>query len=127
MQASRFRQALTYIGAAWAVLGLAFAVILLVDIQSRHEDRPGDVFVASAAAVAIMLGTGLALVGLLRIGQDPATGRQMTLIGAVVAGGTAMFLMSWMWFVGIVLALPLVIIAIVRARQVTQAGPRQPV
>jgi hypothetical protein len=125
MREPRSRQAWTFIGAVWAALGFAFAVLLLVDIQSHNGDRPGDVIVASAAAVVIMLGAGLALVGLLRIARDPATGRQLALVGAVVAGGTAMLLMSWMWVVGIVLALPLAIIAIVRARQVTADGRRQ--
>jgi hypothetical protein len=126
MREPRSRQIWTFIGAVWAALGLVFAVVLLIDIQSHHADRPGDVIVASAAAVAIMLGTGLALVGLLRIDQNPATGRQMALVGAVVAGGTATLLLSWIWVIGIILAVPLVIIAIVRARQVTSSGPQQP-
>ena len=125
MREPRSQQVWTYIGAVWAALGLAFAVALLVDIQGHHSDRPGDVLIASVAAVIIMAGTGLALFGLLRIGRDPATGRQMALIGALLAGGTAMFLMSWMWVIGIILALPLVVVALVRARQVTEAGRRQ--
>jgi hypothetical protein len=125
MREPRSRQIWTFIGAVWAALGVAFAVAGLIDIQSRHEDRPEDVVIASVAAVTIIAGTGLALFGLLLIGRSPTTGRQIAILGAVVAGGTAMLLLSWMWVVGIVLALPLVVIAVVSARQVTEAGPQQ--
>jgi hypothetical protein len=126
MPEPRSRQVWTVIGAAWASLGLAFAVVLLIDIQSHPADRPGDVWVASAAAVTIMVGLALTLAGFVRIGRNPTTGRLMSLLGAATAGATAALLLSWMWVVGIVLALPLAVIAVVRARQVTEAGPRQP-
>jgi hypothetical protein len=126
MREPRSRQVWTVIGAVWASLGLAFAVAGLIDIQSHPGDRPADVWIASVAAIAIMAGLALALIGLLRIGRSPTTGRQMAILGAVVAGGTAMLLLSWMWVVGIVLALPLVVIAVVSARQVMEAGPQQP-
>jgi hypothetical protein len=111
----------TAIGTIWAALGFAFAVVLLIDIQSHHADRPGDVWAASVAAGVIMAGSAIALIGLLRIDRSPNSGRQMALVGAVVAGGTAMFLLSWMWVIGLVVAVPLAVIAIVRARQVTEA------
>jgi hypothetical protein len=121
MREPRSRQIWTAIGVVWAALGLAFAVVLLIDIQSRHADGPGDVSTASVAACVIMVGSTLALLGLLRIGRNPDAGRQVALVGALIAGGTAMLLLSWMWVVGFVLAAPLVVIAIVRARQVTEA------
>lgn len=122
MREPRSRQVWTAIGVIWAALGLVFAVVLLVDIQGHHADRPGDLWTASVAACVIIAGSALALVGLLRIGQNPTAGRQIALVGAVIAGGTAMLLLSWMWVIGFVLAAPLVVIAIVRAHQVTQAG-----
>ena len=122
---SRSQQAWTVAGALWAGLGIVFAVVLLLDIQSRREDLAADVWAASALAVVIIVATGAALIGLLRIGRDPATGRQVAIAGALVAGATAMFLLSWMWVIGIVLAVPLVVVAIVRARQVLESGRRQ--
>jgi hypothetical protein len=126
MREPRSRQIWAYVGAVWAALGIAFAVVGFIDIRSRPADRPEDVAAASAAAGVIVVGCALALLGLLRIGRDPNGGRQLALVGAVVAGGTTMFLLSWMWVVGIVLALPLVVIAVVSGRQVTEPGPRQP-
>lgn len=122
MHEPRSRRVWTVLGAVWASIGIAFAIVLLIDIRSRLGDRPEDVTSASLAAGVIVVGSALALVGLLRIGRDPNGGRQLALVGAVVAGGTAMMLMSWVWVIGIVLAAPLVVIAIVRARQVTAAG-----
>lgn len=127
MREPRSRQVWTMIGVVWAGLGLAFAVALLINIQSRPADRPTDVWIASVAAIGIIAGLALALIGLLRIRRSPTTGRQMTLVGAAIAGVATAILLYWMWFVAIVLALPLAIIGVVRARQVMEARPQQPV
>jgi hypothetical protein len=123
MHEPRSRRLWTAVGAVWASLGIAFGVGGFIDIRSHVADRPEDVAAASAAAGVIVVGCALALLGLLRIGRDPNGGRQLALGGAVVAGGTTMFLLSWMWVVGIVLALPLVVVAVVSAHQVTEPGP----
>ena len=115
----RSRQVLTAIGVALAALDLVVAAVLLVDIQG-HSDPPADVLVASAKAVAMMFGLALALIGLLVVSRSPTAGRVMAIAGSGVAGGMFVILLPWMWIAGLPLILPIVVIGVVRARQVTE-------
>lgn len=119
-------RALTVFGVVWAGLFVVLASIGLVAIQrNANADPAGDVWIASVMALTIIVGAAIALIGLLRVGRTPIAGRAMALAGAAIAGLTTLILLYWMWVVAIVLALPLAIIGVVRARQVIEAGPRQ--
>lgn len=115
----RSHQVLTVIGVALAALDLVLAALGLVNIQGNSD--PADVLVASAKAVAMMSGLALALVGLLLVSRSPTRGRVMAIAGSAVAGGMFLILMPWMWIAGLPLILPIFVIGVVRARQVTEA------
>jgi hypothetical protein len=115
----RSHQVLTVIGVALTALDLVLAALGLVNIQGDSD--PADVLVASAKAVAMMSGLALALVGLLFVSRSPAAGRKMVIAGSAVAGGMFLILLPWMWIAGLPLILPIFVIGVVRARQVTEA------
>jgi peptidoglycan/LPS O-acetylase OafA/YrhL len=119
-------RALTVLGAAWAVLGLVFSVAGLVQIQENRFRDPADaVWIASVEAVVMIAGVMVALVGLLLIGRNPMAGRTAALVGAAVAGVAFFVLLPWMFPIGIAMVVPLALVAVVRARQVLDAGRRQ--
>jgi hypothetical protein len=120
MREPRSHRALTAIGVALAALDLVFASVGLAQILG-NSDSPFTLWVASGKAVAMIAGLALALVGLLFVSRSPSAGRMMAIVGAAVAGGAFLILLPWMWFVGLALILPLLVIGVVRARQVTEA------
>ena len=121
----RSHQVLTAIGVALVALDLVLASVLLVDIQG-HSDPPSDVWAASGLTVAMLAGLTLALIGLLFVSRSPTTGRVVTIAGAAVAGVAFLILLPWMWFVGLPLIVPIIIIGVVRTRQVLEAQSQQP-
>jgi hypothetical protein len=120
----RSHQVLTAVGVALAALDLVLASVLLVDIQG-HSDPPADVLAATLKAVAMMSGLALALVGLLFVSRSPTVGRVMVIAGSAVAGGMFLILLPWMWIAGLPLILPIFVIGVVKARQVTEAQHTQ--
>ena len=119
----RSHQVLTAIGVALAALDLVLAALGFVNIQGDSD--PADVLVASAKAVAMMSGLALALVGLLIVSRSPTAGRVMTIAGSAVAGAMFLILLPWMWIAALPLILPIFVIGVVRARQVTEAQHTQ--
>ncbi len=117
---------LTAIGVGTAVLGILFATLGLLQIQAnRYRDPASDVAAASSLAVAMIVGIAIALIGLLLVRRYPSAGRTMTLVGAGVCVLTALVLIPWMWVVILPIAVPVAVIGVVRARQVTEALARQ--
>jgi hypothetical protein len=121
----RSHQVLTVIGVALAALDLVLASAGLVNIQGDSD--PADVLVASVKAVAMMSGLAVALVGLLFVSRSPTAGRLMATAGSAVAGAMFVILLPWMWIAGLPLILPIFVIGVVRARQVTEAQHTQSV
>ena len=126
MHEPRSHQVLAAIGIGLAVLGLAFAVLILVGIQQNTSDRPFDVWAASTGAVVIFIGMALALTALLIVSRNPTIGRQLAIVGGAVIGLTILMVFAWAWPIGIVMGLP-AIIGIVRARQVLEAQGNTPI
>ena len=125
MREPRSHQVLTAVGVGLAAIGMAFAALSLVVIQQNTDDRPADVLAASAGALAMIVGLGLALAGLLVVRRDPTVGRQMAIVGGIVIGAATLIVFAWAWPMGVVLAVPAVI-GVVRARQVVEARQAQP-
>ena len=117
---------LTAVGVGTAVFGIVFATVGLLQIQQNgYRDPSPDVAAASSLAVAMIVAIAIGLIGLLLVRRYPSVGRTMTLVGAGVCVLTALVLIPWMWAVILPIAVPVAVIGVVRARQVTEALARQ--
>jgi hypothetical protein len=116
MQEPRSHQVLTVIGIVVALLGLAFGAV--EGFKSFAQNVP---YPASPSIVALLLlGPGLALVGLAIVHRNPVGGWLAVIGGAEIA--ILFFAVApWMFPIGLTLGLPLIVIGAVRARQVTEA------
>ena len=117
---------LTAIGVGTAIFGILFATVGLLQIQENsYRDPAPDVAAASSLAVAMIVAIAIALIGLLLVRRYPSVGRTMALVGAGVGVLTALLLIPWMWVVILPIVVPVAVIGVVRARQVTEALARQ--